>query len=769
MTLYRTLQDQLRKPRARLVVVVLHFALFYIAFFLLHSSLGLTISMLGIIPVIVGAWYFGMWTGALLALGVHLVDNLISIAMGWGNISLALEPAGLLGLMISIVIALIVGRVGEITRRRQAQIAQHLALLEERQLFARFLSLLNDILCAALEREDMSAMLSELVSRTGELFHADACYITFWDEKTRKTIPMSAYGPLSEVYTQVHRFMPEERTLTAVVMDTGRAVPVEDIKTTPLLTNNVAEEFPNRAALGLPLIAGDWKLGALILGYDHAHTFSTGEIERGELAARGISLAVTKALLLKETRQRVLELSGLHDLSQVFSMRGDARQTFSQLNEILARLMEVPICLTCLKDPATGELKVQLPAFGLDDAQSAGLTCPLPSGSAPAGDDSSEIRYLNSAQDFPPNFQPAASACRIENLLIAPLADEGRNLLGSLLLANRPGGFSEGDVRLIEVFSRQVVIVIQNTRLLDTERKQADELATIQAVADAASEARDENRLIERVTQLIGEKLYSDNFGVLLIAEKTGQLFLHSSYHLAAHEMPVQVPPEDAVTGVVARSGKPRRVDDVSVERSHVSLYPLTRSGLCVPLQVDKVMLGVVNAESTRINGFTAEDEELLTIIASQLATSIQRLRMRETEERQRMLLSRSNRMVKALAEIGARAAAASDLGGIVQNLGNELGKLGFSCLIALAEEDGAHFHLSYTSLPGDTVLKAEELLGFKMAGFPLTLDILEGLDQPGRRVSLIKDIRLLVERILPMASREGSNSSWRRSGPPAG
>jgi GAF domain-containing protein len=735
-------------------VVLLCFGLFYIAFFLLHPSLGPMIGILGFLPILLAAWFYGMWAGALLAIGVYLVNNLVTAALGWSSLAFALQAASLLGLTISITGSLIVGRVGEIARRRKIESEQNRAQLEDRNLAANFLALLNDILCAALEKEDMAAMLSELVDWTGKLFSADACYITFWDEKTRKTIPMSAYGPLHEVYTQVHRFLPDERTLTAVVMNTGRAVPVEDVQNSPLLTRNLAEEFPNRSALGLPLIAGDWKLGALILGYDRPHSFSSGEIERGELAARGISLAVTKALLLNETRQRLHELGGLHDLSQVFSMRGNDQLAYSQLTGTLARLMQVPVCVLCLKDPADGILRVQLPAFGVDNEQAQKLGCLLIPPDA-HGPGAGGVHLLNQAQDFPPDFAPAASLCGIENLLVASLQEDGQEPLGSLMLANHPGGFGERDVRLIGVFIRQVTIVIQNTLLLNSERKRADELAVIQAVADAAAQERDENHLIERITRLIGDKLSSDNFGVLLADEKTGQLVLHSSYHLGAHEVPVRVPPEDATSVRVARSGKPLRFGDRTAEPKRVSLHPLTRSGLCVPLRVEESLLGVVNAESSRVNAFSAEDEELLMIIASQLASAIQRLRVQENEERQQMLLTRSNRMVKGLAEIGARAAAASDLDGIVQNLGNELGKLGLSCLIALAEEDGNGFCLRYTSLPTQDVLRAEKLLGMQMGGFSVSLEQMNTLDQPATRASLIENIAMLARNILPLPSRE--------------
>jgi len=131
------------------------------------------------------------------------------------------------------------------------------------------------------------------------------------------------------------------------------------------------------------------------------------------------------------------------------------------------------------------------------------------------------------------------------------------------------------------------------------------------------------------------------------------------------------------VTGAVAKSGKPLRVNDVSVSSEYLSLYPLTHSELCVPLVVETKMLGVVNAESTQINSFTGEDEELLTIIAGQLATAIQRLRTVQAERYQTQQWNVSNSLIRALAQVNARAAVAADPDGVLQTLGNELAKAG--------------------------------------------------------------------------------------------
>jgi hypothetical protein len=61
-------------------------------------------------------------------------------------------------------------------------------------------------------------------------------------------------------------------------------------------------------------------------------------------------------------------------------------------------------------------------------------------------------------------------------------------------------------------------------------RRQIEELTILHAVATAGAEATNEDALIERATQIIGENLYPDNFGLLILDESGECLRPHSSY-----------------------------------------------------------------------------------------------------------------------------------------------------------------------------------------------------------------------------------------------
>ena len=206
---------------------------------------------------------------------------------------------------------------------------------EQRRIFQtlqeqeRFLSALNDITRAALESSGLQDVLQTLADRMGELFQADGCYLTLWDEETQMTIPGAAYGVWREHYHQSPP-RPGEPTVTAAVLRSGRPLAIEDVHDTPHLSRRIADLFPDRSLLGLPLVVDDRMLGAALIAYNKKHRFTPGEVARGEQVADQIALAVDRIQAWEtERRQR----AALQDaLDHVRTLRG-----------------LLPICASCKK------------------------------------------------------------------------------------------------------------------------------------------------------------------------------------------------------------------------------------------------------------------------------------------------------------------------------------------------------------------------------------------------------------------------------------
>jgi diguanylate cyclase (GGDEF)-like protein len=537
------------------------------------------VGVLIVIPVLVAAWLNGRWAWIIYLLGIVTLF-IISLLKGESVQDIVINRGWLLE---ALALLLVMGVAIELNRTTQVltqRTAEQQALLEKMHSQAAFLTLLGDIISTALEAADTTSLLQVLVNRTGELFGAHDCYITFWNEENRQTLPQVAYGVLRENYQQVHQFQNGEYTLTAAVMDAGRAIAIENMKETQVLSRNVAEEFPNLAALGLPLVAGELKLGALILGFNTVHVFSPDEIERGELAARQISLAITKAVLLEE------------------------------------------------------------------------------------------------------------------------------------------------------------------------EQKRARQLDTLLALAIESTEAGTEEELIGRATRLIGKKLYPDNFGIMLLDEKAGTLLVHPSYHTPDVESP-DISITQGICGRVARTGHASRVGDVRRDPDYLSIDPEIQSELCVPLKIGERLIGVINVESDKLNAFSLDDENLLSIMAGQLATSMDRLRASDESYRQAIQLGRANSLIRVLAQVGTRAASAVDPESVLQTLGAELGKLDLMCLVSLVTPDGKELSIRYTSIAPEILRLAERLGSGSMQDYHIPLAETDDLNASTKAPILLEHPVEVASRLL--------------------
>ena len=165
----------------------------------------------------------------------------------------------------------------------------------------------------------------------------------------------------------------------------------------------------------------------------------------------------------------------------------------------------------------------------------------------------------------------------------------------------------------------------------------SQELAALYAVATACAEVTTEDALIERFTEIIGETLYPDKCGVLLLTPNGDELYCHPSYRgitAADRQKHVRIP--YGVTGYVAARSMPRRVYDVTLDTNYIDTggNP-TRSELCMPLKLGERVIGVLNAESLQAGAFTEADEHLLAILAGQLCNAIERLRSEAIERKQ--------------------------------------------------------------------------------------------------------------------------------------
>ncbi len=225
----------------------------------------------------------------------------------------------------------------------------------------------------------------------------------------------------------------------------------------------------------------------------------------------------------------------------------------------------------------------------------------------------------------------------------------------------------------------------------ETLKRKLQEVTALHGIALASAQSSNVDELIEKTTQLLGDTLFPDNFGVYVVDDEHKTIQPHSSYRgVPTYTFKLVEPVSKGITGRAVVTGLPQRVPDVTKDKDYIEVKSDTRSELAVPIKIDGKILGVVNTESTLINGFSKADEEFLATFANQLALAIERMRLMEAQQRQ-------TREITALYETAVSISGVLDVEKLTQRIYLQISDL-FpldSFVLALNEADTEEVHFA--------------------------------------------------------------------------
>jgi len=374
----------------------------------------------------------------------------------WADNLLSQEPFASHQLDLLVLFAQLIGNLS--TRIKVA---------EETKRKAHQQALLNDITRTAIEQTDFQEILQTLADQLGELFLADGCFLTIWDEEQHLVVPGAAYGPYKERYTKDPGFSPKsgESTITQTVLQTGQVIVILDVPHSPYLSQRLAAEFPAQSLMGLPLIANDQKLGAALISFNEYHIFSPDEIGLGEQAAQQIALAILKSRLLEKAETRAREAETLRQASAAVVATLKRDEAIERILEELNRV--VPYDSASVQLLLGNELEIVGERGFKNPNDVIGLRFPI-------NVDSPNALVFKQVEpiiipDAPAEYEAFRKPPHdhIHGWMGVPLKIKDR-IIGMLALDSfQSSRFTNVHGRLATAFADQVAIALENTRLFE--------------------------------------------------------------------------------------------------------------------------------------------------------------------------------------------------------------------------------------------------------------------------------------------------------------
>jgi PAS domain S-box-containing protein len=208
--------------------------------------------------------------------------------------------------------------------------------------------------------------------------------------------------------------------------------------------------------------------------------------------------------------------------------------------------------------------------------------------------------------------------------------------------------FSLQDQQTLEALAAYASIAIENARLYDQSKLQSKRLKAVAHISRKAAARLEVRPLLRTACRLLEQDLQDEKYAIASIRlydEENDILVFDPSWHESFHSR-IDVENEEeprrtqrldeGICGWVATHKEPLNIGDIDNFTGYLRLITSTRAELCVPICYgkDRKLIGVLDVQSPVVNAFDKNDEEILKILADQLAVAIHNARLYEPLQR---------------------------------------------------------------------------------------------------------------------------------------
>jgi len=194
----------------------------------------------------------------------------------------------------------------------------------------------------------------------------------------------------------------------------------------------------------------------------------------------------------------------------------------------------------------------------------------------------------------------------------------------------RPVADAGGAVSRILALVRDISSEVIQQQKLDALHTAGRELAGLDP--DLLSEMNPASRaelLRQNLRRSIHDLLHYDTIEVRVLNRRTGELLpllADGMLPEAARRVLYARPTDNGVTGFVAFSGESYLCADTSVDSHYIEGAAGAKSSMTVPLKVQDEVIGTLNVESPRINGFGPDDLQFTELFSKEIAAALRTL-----------------------------------------------------------------------------------------------------------------------------------------------
>ena len=246
------------------------------------------------------------------------------------------------------------------------------------------------------------------------------------------------------------------------------------------------------------------------------------------------------------------------------------------------------------------------------------------------------------ASDDYPEGKRMASSLGHRATLVVPLLREAI-AIGAILLRRREAHpFTEKQIALVQNFAAQVVIAIENARLLSELRESLEQQTAVSEVLNVISSSPGELQPVFRTILENASRLCEANFGILNLYDSANfpVVAMHNvpdAFAQWRRREPLVRPGSTHVLARVAETKRLLHVTDMKAQAEYIAKEPPfvalvdgggARTLLIVPMLKNEQLLGTVSIYRQEVRPFTDKQIALLENFAAQAVIAIENARL---------------------------------------------------------------------------------------------------------------------------------------------
>ncbi|MDX9832675.1 MAG: GAF domain-containing protein, partial [Anaerolineae bacterium] len=301
-----------------------------------------------------------------------------------------------------------------------------------------------------------------------------------------------------------------------------------------------------------------------------------------------------------EVRQKTAQLTALREIGRAINAAWELQATLELITRRTAGVMGMDSCSIYLLD-RDGERLVLQATTGLAAGAVGQAFLRLGEGltgwAARAGE---PVAVADAGSDPRFKFLPETEEFRFQSLLAVPLVNQGR-VIGAMNVQTRVyHDFEPDEIELLSLIGDLAAGALEKALLYEGMQRQIAELSALAELSETIVSPRYLDEMLEVVVDMAARVMHARLCSLLLLDETTDELVVRATKRgSAAYRDKPRLRVGEGIVGLVARTGRPLSVLDVTADPRYRHAGIARQEGLCsllsVPLAVRERVIGVLN------------------------------------------------------------------------------------------------------------------------------------------------------------------------------